>query len=426
MPLRPGRLRLPLRRQQLLLAPQPQHTRLRIPHTSLPQRPPHLAVAFAGEGRLLDRLPDLAEELLIRVAYLRAAPQGKARRGLLAALMVERRPRQAPRLQHLSLPVQTPRGGRPGAAHRFDLHRRKGFSYSMCRMRSLQQIAPHGKFGDDGVAAAAPLVDQVLLPDLESLLASCEEGVTPLRQGGGRDAAFAGRGLQIGAAKQFENHTHLAFGRPPALAAVGSFRVRGGSSEGDRRGPGNWGFRVGHSHTSYRKSVSNEIVGRGCTTTGRIGRCSDGDTFEIPTFAADLRHFCFTLGVMQGCWLGPSVDFTGLPGSRPGRTSITSPPLLRQGNGTCPHAPTRASGGSVWGADGDRQLCPRVAGRRGFSVAVAGQRSLSPSPQGKACWKGWHCGPDASVGGTRPRAAALGNARSAARRKRRWNCASSA
>ena len=77
VPLRLDRLRLPLRRQQFVLAHQAQHAPQRRPHAGQPQPRPNLAVAFAVEGRGLDRAPDLPGELLIRVARLRAAPGGR-------------------------------------------------------------------------------------------------------------------------------------------------------------------------------------------------------------------------------------------------------------------------------------------------------------------------------------------------------------
>ena len=68
--LRLNRLRLPLRRQQIVLAHQPQDAPHRGAHLAHPQPRPHLAVAFAMEGRLLDGAKDLGQELFIAVATL--------------------------------------------------------------------------------------------------------------------------------------------------------------------------------------------------------------------------------------------------------------------------------------------------------------------------------------------------------------------
>ncbi|GIU75972.1 MAG: hypothetical protein KatS3mg004_3059 [Bryobacteraceae bacterium] len=224
---------------------------------------PHLAVALAVEGRFPDRAPGLADELLIAVARLRAAPSGQARRGMQAAPLIERRPRQAPSLQHPSPPVAALCGARPGAAHFFHLHLRYGFSPSMRRMRS--------RSSSSSIARSA-MTDFIRRP-CSSTRSSCRilspsspaarKAPRHWRQGRRRDAIPAARGLQIRAAEQLQHQAHLALGRTTALAAAAGFRPRFNRPPGSLRGPGIRLFRVGHTASPYRKSVSEEIVGRG-------------------------------------------------------------------------------------------------------------------------------------------------------------------
>jgi len=51
--------------EQLVLSHQAQHAPQGSAYAAEAQPRPHLAVAFAVEGRFLDRAPDLADELLI-------------------------------------------------------------------------------------------------------------------------------------------------------------------------------------------------------------------------------------------------------------------------------------------------------------------------------------------------------------------------
>lgn len=69
--------RLPLRRQQLVFAHQPQHAPQGGAHASQAQPRPHLAVAIAVKGLLRNRAPDLAHQLLVRVGCFRAASGGR-------------------------------------------------------------------------------------------------------------------------------------------------------------------------------------------------------------------------------------------------------------------------------------------------------------------------------------------------------------
>jgi hypothetical protein len=130
-----GWLWLPPRRQQAVFAHQPQHAPLGGTHARQAQSCPHLAVALAMEGRAGDGLRDLAGEFLVDVARANRPCLRPVVR-LSSGPMIKRRSRNAPSPQNPSSPVRPSCGGRPGAAHRFDLHRRKGFSSSMRRMRS--------------------------------------------------------------------------------------------------------------------------------------------------------------------------------------------------------------------------------------------------------------------------------------------------
>jgi len=103
--LRLDRLRLPLRRRQMVGAHQPQHAPQRRAHLAHTQPGPHLAVAFATEGRFLDRATDFGQEIIIAAASLRATAGRRLQAEGRPALLVERRPWQAPRLQYPSPPV---------------------------------------------------------------------------------------------------------------------------------------------------------------------------------------------------------------------------------------------------------------------------------------------------------------------------------
>jgi len=151
--LRLDRLRLPLQRQQIVLAHQPQHPAHRRANFAHTKPRPHLAVAFTMEGQLLDGPPDLGQEVIIAVASLRAAL-----------------------------------GRRPQAE-----------------------------------GPPVPLVNQVLLPNFESLSASRQEGVAPLAESGGSDAIVAARGLQIGATKQLQNNARFALGGASTPCQRGRF-----------------------------------------------------------------------------------------------------------------------------------------------------------------------------------------------------------
>ena len=78
-----------------------------------------------------------------------------------------------------------------------------------------------------------------------------------------RDAVLTARRLQIGAAQQLQSNAHLALGRPAALAGAAGFRPRVSRPPGSFHGPGIRVFRIGHTDSPYRKSLSKENVGRG-------------------------------------------------------------------------------------------------------------------------------------------------------------------
>ena len=65
-----------------------------------------------------------------------------------------------------------------------------------------QELVLHGQLGNHRLHAPAVLVNQVLLPDLECLSATSQEGIAPLAESGGSGAILAACGLQIGATKQ--------------------------------------------------------------------------------------------------------------------------------------------------------------------------------------------------------------------------------
>jgi len=244
--LRLDRSRLPLRRQQVILTHQPQHAAHRGAHLAHPRPSPHLAVAFAMEGRLLDRAPDLGQGGFIAVSRLWAAPGRRPRAEGPPSPLVERRPRQAPRLQH-------PRGARTS-----DLWRPSGRGSSprpppQKRLLVLhapdalaQQLVLHGHLGDDFLLPPALLVELGFLPGFERLRATSKEGVAPLAEGGGGDAILAARGLQIGATERLQNDARFAFGRPAALAAAAGFRIARRSPSGSLKWAGRRMIRGGY------------------------------------------------------------------------------------------------------------------------------------------------------------------------------------
>jgi len=160
---------------------------------------------------------------------------------------------------------------RPGAA-RFGAARVAGSplppAILFLRQAKEQQAVPLGAgdlLGDRAQRLEPPalLVDQVLLPNLETGFASCQECIPPGRESGGSDGVLAAERLQVSPTEQFDNDAHFVVGRPPAAAVAAGFRGRFSRPPGSFRAPGNRRFGVGHTDTLYPKSVSNETVGRG-------------------------------------------------------------------------------------------------------------------------------------------------------------------
>src|SRR3712207_3614080 len=117
--------RLPVRRQQLLLTHDAQHTFF--PHMYVPvsQSSPDLAVSLAVEDAILNHLSDLASEFLVRQSYgtalLRTCWMLLAMSGGVVSGS-----REAPDGGDPSHTVRLLRGRRKGAAHGFDFHSAKG------------------------------------------------------------------------------------------------------------------------------------------------------------------------------------------------------------------------------------------------------------------------------------------------------------
>ena len=86
---------------------------------------PHLAVALAMEGRVLQDLPDVAEEFRIGARAHRAALIGRGAfmngDRLSPPLRVDRGARQAPKGAHPLQAVGSARGGEAGLTHRLHL-----------------------------------------------------------------------------------------------------------------------------------------------------------------------------------------------------------------------------------------------------------------------------------------------------------------
>jgi hypothetical protein len=256
----PNRLRLPLRSQQAVLAHQPQHAPHRGVHLAHPQPRPHLAVAFAVEGRLLDGAPDLGQEVLIAEASLRDR-DGRAASGRGAADAARRRSTAA-----------SPKPSAPEPARMAALWRPTGHGSSLRpppqkRLLVLhapdaltQELVLHGQFGDDRLHTPALLVHQVLLPDLESLSASRQGGVahsvraatvTPfLRLVDSKSVPRSGSKTTLA--------LRLAEQAPLAPRPVSA--SRGGRPQGRWSGPGNRMIGVGLVSPFMLQSVSNQIV----------------------------------------------------------------------------------------------------------------------------------------------------------------------
>jgi transposase-like protein len=142
----------------------------------------------------------LACELGIRRKFLyqwRAAFQERGEQGLrsrrekgppvepgaagLPTPLVKRRLKHTPSLQVPSPPIDPRCGGRPVAAHRFDLHRKKGFSSSMRRMRSrISSFSMTSSAMTDFIRRPCSPTTS-LLPDLEASLVTSHECPAPMK-----------------------------------------------------------------------------------------------------------------------------------------------------------------------------------------------------------------------------------------------------
>src|SRR5215217_8858980 len=123
-------MRMPLTRggQQLVRTHQPQDPARRRAETAMAQPGPHLAIAFAREGRRLQDTTDSSHQVIIRTGPPGPSP-GARRRGF-APLPVDRGARYAPHPTDTRQAIGLRGGGRDGLAHRLDLLGRKGRSVS--------------------------------------------------------------------------------------------------------------------------------------------------------------------------------------------------------------------------------------------------------------------------------------------------------
>src|SRR6186997_900194 len=118
-----------LMRQQAMLAHEPQDAAAAGADAGEAQPRPQLAVALAVERAVLQELPDLRHQVLVR-------HRAKRSRSLaphivqVVAMAVDGRPRHAPDPRHPLQAINLVRGGRDLAAHRLDLRRAKGRAVS--------------------------------------------------------------------------------------------------------------------------------------------------------------------------------------------------------------------------------------------------------------------------------------------------------
>src|SRR6478609_3860079 len=118
-----------LMRQQAMLAHEPQDAAAAGADAGEAQPRPQLAVALTVERAVLQELPDLRHQVLVR-------HRAKRSRSLaphivqVVAMAVDGRPRHAPDPRHPLQAINLVRGGRDLAAHRLDLRRAKGRAVS--------------------------------------------------------------------------------------------------------------------------------------------------------------------------------------------------------------------------------------------------------------------------------------------------------
>ena len=107
------------------------------PDTGDPEPSPEFTMAFSGKRRGRDLLPDPFGQFRVAERGLRPALARFDRIVPPSPLLIVRRSGYAPGPQDTGQTIRCPGGGRLGRAHLFDLHRRKRFSSSICRVRSF-------------------------------------------------------------------------------------------------------------------------------------------------------------------------------------------------------------------------------------------------------------------------------------------------
>ena len=209
----------PVRREQGVLAHQPQHPLARDPDAvHRPQPGPDLAMALAGPGRAREVGPDRRQQVLVGDGRLRPTAR-RARRGLGAvrpglARGVERGPRHLPDAADARDTVAAAggRGGRLG--HHRDLLRAKGPG----RLHAgPQQLVLHAQLADPLHGGGELAVGRVRLALFQRALERGFGLLPPLLELEHRQAELAGEQLGGLAAHQPQHHLALAR-RAPALA----------------------------------------------------------------------------------------------------------------------------------------------------------------------------------------------------------------
>src|SRR3954469_10280727 len=126
-------------RQQAVLTREPQDAAPAGADPREAQPRPQLAIALTVEGAVLQQLPDLPDQGLVRHRADRPRPPPLA--AIRAAVAVDGRPRHAPQARDPLDPVRLGGGGRGLPAHRLDLLRAKGRPAS-----SRSTLAPSSPF----------------------------------------------------------------------------------------------------------------------------------------------------------------------------------------------------------------------------------------------------------------------------------------
>src|SRR5918996_1099539 len=121
----------PVRRQQVVLAHQPQDAAFGGADAGEAQPRPDLAMALAVEGTRSEQRADRLDQRLVRHRSDRTRPSPGTRL-LASAMSIQRRARYAPEPGHPQGAVGSAGGGRGPAAHGLDLRRAKGRPASRC------------------------------------------------------------------------------------------------------------------------------------------------------------------------------------------------------------------------------------------------------------------------------------------------------